>query len=99
MSELRRQHNSYVLVFVPDLLIAGETQLEDSEGKDRGDPLMRQTEGVQTAGAVTKLLKPCSCQHETTQQQLCSSHVSAQFSWKSIQPSTKMFGWLSELQP
>lgn len=71
------------------LLTVSETQLVESEGGHGEDPLMRSPQGTQTAGAITELLKPCSCQHETAQHQLSSSHASAKFSEKSIQPSNK----------
>lgn len=84
--ELQRQHDSHVPV---SLLTVSEAQLAESEGGHGEDPLMRPSQGTQTAGAVTELLKPYSCQHETTQHQLSSSHASARFSERSIQPTNK----------
>lgn len=71
------------------LLTVSEAQLVEIEGGHGEDPLMKPPQGTQTAGAVTELLKPCFCQHETAQHQLSSSHVSAKSSEKSIQPSNK----------
>lgn len=72
------------------LLTVSEAQLVEIEGGHGEDPLMRPPQGTQTAGAVTELLKPCFCQHETAQHQLSSSHVSAKSSEKSIQPSNNI---------
>jgi len=93
------QHNSYALVPTP---VPAHREWDRTRG-ERGRAQRSSTHdadpGVQNFLAVTELLKPHSCQHETTQQQLCSGHMSAQYSGKSIQLSNKMFGCLLELQP
>lgn len=73
MLELQRQHNRYVSVSMP--LTVSEAEPVESEGGYGEDPVMRSPQGIQTAGAVTELLKPFSCQHETAQHQLSPSQI------------------------